>query len=79
MNRRAMLEDKANYPGSLGSVQNHVLLNQTVIGQEAKSALANIGLYPDVVIGCHGGGSQRTPCFSRVDSNQRYTFSNRSR
>jgi tryptophan synthase beta chain len=75
---RKLLEDKANYPGSLGmaiseaveqavgdagtkyalgSVLNHVLLHQTVIGQEAKAALANLGLYPDVVIGCHGGGS----------------------
>ena len=42
---------------ALGSVLNHVLLHQTVIGQEAKAVLANLGLYPDVVIGCHGGGS----------------------
>ena len=42
---------------SLGSVLNHVLLHQTVIGQEAKQALAAIGHYPDVVIGCVGGGS----------------------
>ncbi len=42
---------------SLGSVLNHVLLHQTVIGQEAKQALAAIGDYPDVVIGCVGGGS----------------------
>jgi tryptophan synthase beta chain len=42
---------------ALGSVLNHVLLHQTIIGQEAKAALANLGLYPDVVIGCHGGGS----------------------
>ncbi len=42
---------------SLGSVLNHVLLHQSVIGQEAKQALAAIGDYPDVIIGCVGGGS----------------------
>jgi len=42
---------------SLGSVLNHVLLHQTVIGQEAVDAMAEIGEYPDVVIGCVGGGS----------------------
>jgi len=42
---------------SLGSVLNHVLLHQTVIGLEAQKQLAMIGEYPDVVIGCAGGGS----------------------
>ncbi len=42
---------------SLGSVLNHVLLHQTVIGQEALDAMTEIGEYPDVVIGCVGGGS----------------------
>lgn len=42
---------------SLGSVLNHVLLHQTVIGQEAIDAMAEVGEYPDVVIGCVGGGS----------------------
>ena len=43
---------------SLGSVLNHVLLHQTVIGQEAKEQLKLAGeKKPDVVIGCHGGGS----------------------
>jgi tryptophan synthase beta chain len=42
---------------SLGSVLNHVLLHQTVIGQEAVEGMAEIGEYPDVVIGCVGGGS----------------------
>jgi tryptophan synthase beta chain len=43
---------------SLGSVLNHVLLHQTVIGQEAKAQLALAGeKRPDVVIGCCGGGS----------------------
>ena len=42
---------------SLGSVLNHVLLHQSVIGLEAKAQMAKAGVYPDVVIGCHGGGS----------------------
>ena len=43
---------------SLGSVLNHVLLHQTVIGQEAKAQLALAGeAGPDIVIGCCGGGS----------------------
>lgn len=42
---------------SLGSVLNHVLLHQTVIGLEAEKQLAAAGDYPDVVIGCAGGGS----------------------
>jgi tryptophan synthase beta chain len=42
---------------SLGSVLNHVLLHQTVIGLEAKAQLDSVGEYPDVVIGCCGGGS----------------------
>jgi tryptophan synthase beta chain len=42
---------------SLGSVLNHVLLHQTVIGQEAQLQMKLAGDYPDVVIGCVGGGS----------------------
>lgn len=42
---------------SLGSVLNHVLTHQTVIGLEAKAGLEKVGAYPDVVIGCAGGGS----------------------
>jgi tryptophan synthase beta chain len=42
---------------SLGSVLNHVLLHQTVIGQEAIEQMAMAGEEPDVVIGCVGGGS----------------------
>ncbi len=42
---------------ALGSVLNHVCLHQTVIGLEAKEQIALAGDYPDVVIGCHGGGS----------------------
>jgi tryptophan synthase beta chain len=42
---------------SLGSVLNHVLLHQTVIGQEAKKQMELAGQYPDYVVGCVGGGS----------------------
>ena len=41
----------------LGSVLNQVLLHQTVIGLEAKSALDKYGITPDIIIGCAGGGS----------------------
>ena len=51
----AVKEKETNY--SLGSVLNHVLLHQTIIGLEAKKQLEIEGLYPDVVIGCIGGGS----------------------
>ena len=42
---------------ALGSVLNHVLLHQTVIGQEAIKQMEMAGDYPDVVVGCAGGGS----------------------
>ncbi len=42
---------------SLGSVVNHVLLHQTVIGQEAMKQMEMAGEYPDIIIGCVGGGS----------------------
>ncbi len=42
---------------SLGSVLNHVLMHQTVIGQEAKEQLAMAEEYPDQIFGCVGGGS----------------------
>jgi len=42
---------------SLGSVLNHVVLHQSIIGLEAKAQMEKIGLYPDVIFGCHGGGS----------------------
>lgn len=41
----------------LGSVLDHVLLHQTVIGLEAKTALDKYGITPDIIIGCAGGGS----------------------
>lgn len=42
---------------SLGSVLNHVLLHQTIIGLEAKKQFEKINEYPDIIIGCAGGGS----------------------
>jgi len=42
---------------ALGSVLNHVLLHQTVIGEEALEQLASVGETPDVIVGCTGGGS----------------------
>ena len=41
----------------LGSVLNHVLLHQSIIGQETKLALDKYGIKPDIIIGCAGGGS----------------------
>jgi len=48
-------DDKSRY--CLGSVLNHVLLHQTIVGQEAKKQFEMIDLYPDVICGCIGGGS----------------------
>jgi tryptophan synthase beta chain len=42
---------------SLGSVVNHVLLHQTVVGQEAMKQLEKVDAYPDIIVGCIGGGS----------------------
>lgn len=54
------IEVAATTPGAhyaLGSVLNHVLLHQTIIGLEAKKQMDKVGVYPDIVIGCCGGGS----------------------
>lgn len=51
----AATNEDTNY--SLGSVLNHVVLHQTIIGQEAKKQMDMIDEYPDVIIGCCGGGS----------------------
>jgi tryptophan synthase beta chain len=51
----AVSRDDTHY--SLGSVLNHVLLHQTVLGLEAKKVLEDIGDYPDILVGCVGGGS----------------------
>lgn len=42
---------------ALGSVLNHVLLHQTIIGEEALAQLAKVGETPDLLVGCTGGGS----------------------
>ncbi|MBW2014636.1 MAG: TrpB-like pyridoxal phosphate-dependent enzyme [Deltaproteobacteria bacterium] len=51
----AVGDKEARY--SLGSVLNHVLLHQTIVGLEAQKQLETVGDYPDVVMGCAGGGS----------------------
>jgi len=51
----AVQRDDTKY--ALGSVLNHVLLHQTVIGQEAMAQLEMAGDFPDVIVGCTGGGS----------------------
>ncbi len=54
------LEDTVTVPDtkySIGSVFNHVLLHQTIIGEEALKQMEKAGEFPDVVIGCIGGGS----------------------
>lgn len=52
---QAAKRDDTKY--ALGSVLNHVLLHQTVIGQEAMEQIAMANDYPDVIVGCTGGGS----------------------
>lgn len=42
---------------ALGSVLNHVMLHQTIIGEEAKLQLAKVDEYPDIIVACAGGGS----------------------
>jgi tryptophan synthase beta chain len=51
----AMSRDDTKY--SLGSVLNHVLLHQTINGIEAKEIMEKIDEYPDIIVGCVGGGS----------------------
>jgi tryptophan synthase beta chain len=51
----AVMREDTHY--SLGSVLNHVLMHQTVIGQEAMAQMEMAGYYPDIIIGCVGGGS----------------------
>jgi len=55
----AMRED-THY--ALGSVLNHVILHQTIIGLEAKKQFEKIDEYPDMIIGCNGGGSNFSGC-----------------
>jgi len=51
----AATRDDTHY--SLGSVLNHVLLHQTIIGEETRKQMEMAGEYPDIIIGCIGGGS----------------------
>ncbi len=51
----AVSRDDTHY--SLGSVLNHVLLHQTIIGLETKKQLEMADVYPDIIVGCIGGGS----------------------
>ncbi|MCD6129547.1 MAG: TrpB-like pyridoxal phosphate-dependent enzyme [Deltaproteobacteria bacterium] len=51
----AISRDDTHY--SLGSVLNHVLLHQTIIGQETKKQMEMANTYPDIIVGCIGGGS----------------------
>jgi tryptophan synthase beta chain len=53
----AVTDESGQTRYSLGSVLNHVMLHQTIIGLEAKKQMEKINEYPDVVIGCAGGGS----------------------
>ena len=53
----AVTDESGETRYSLGSVLNHVMLHQTIIGLEAKKQFEKINEYPDVVIGCAGGGS----------------------
>jgi len=54
------IEDAATHSDtkySIGSVANHVLLHQTIIGQESIKQMEMAGFYPDIIVGCVGGGS----------------------
>jgi tryptophan synthase beta chain len=51
----ALAHENSRY--ALGSVLNHVMLHQSIIGLEAQKQFEKIGEYPDIVIGCAGGGS----------------------
>jgi tryptophan synthase beta chain len=74
------VEEAASRPDTnyvLGSVLNHVILHQTVIGQEVKKQLDSIGEKPDYLIACHGGGSNFggliTPFVKDILSGQKIT------
>jgi len=51
----AFSDDNAKY--SIGSVANHVLLHQTIIGEETRKQMEMADAYPDIIVGCVGGGS----------------------
>jgi tryptophan synthase beta chain len=60
---QAVVDEKIRY--SLGSVLNHVMLHQTIIGLEAKKQMALLGESPDLVVGCAGGGSMQRASSSK--------------
>ena len=51
----ALTRDDTKY--SLGSVLNHVLLHQTIVGEETRKQMEMADAYPDIIVGCIGGGS----------------------
>jgi len=54
------VEDAVTHEGtkySLGSVLNHVLLHQTIVGEETRKQMEKADAYPDIIVGCIGGGS----------------------
>ena len=54
------VEDAATHENtkySLGSVLNHVLLHQTIVGEETRKQMEKADAYPDIIVGCIGGGS----------------------
>jgi len=57
----ALVHEEANY--GIGSVFNHVLLHQTVVGLETQKQLEMVDDYPDVIFGCIGGGSSFSGLF----------------
>ncbi len=67
------IEDTLNHNDSkysLGSVLNHVLLHQTIVGLETKEQFKKAGVKPDILIGCVGGGSNYAGfCFPFVSEN----------
>ena len=66
----AAKDPQTNY--TIGSVLNHVLMHQTVIGEEAILQMEKAGAEPDVVIGCFGGGRYRLSLFTQK-TNRRET------
>lgn len=73
----ALTHENTKY--ALGSVLNHVLLHQTVIGLEAKRQLEEVDDYPDLIVGCIGGGSSFSGLFwpfyyDRVHKNAEVEF-----
>jgi len=56
----AVMREDTHY--ALGSVLNHVILHQTIIGEESLTQFEKMDDYPDIIIGCNGGGSNFSGC-----------------